>query len=216
MIGCSTNCSQLTAASSTLVVQSNRLQATEWTRVGKEVFQCATGSILRSCLRSCCALASCLASGIATRRSTVQTPVANDRDEETVAHDTATQACCRIRVSSIACPEDLFPQETIELEIRDEAPQTCRSRWPDCWFGMGCMDLTSQKLRYALADYHNCPTRTGGRRCKYARKCLSVVYHSKKTYRGLDSNSDITRATRIPRHTVWCETARRAQWRGCR
>lgn len=75
---------------------------------------------------------------VVTQKSTVQTRVANDRDGEMECLrvcDMETQACCQIHTSSVVYLEDLSQEETIELEIQDEGPQTYRSRWLDCWFG---------------------------------------------------------------------------------
>jgi len=122
----------------------------------------------------------------ATRRSTVQTSVANDRDGEMECSwpcDTETQACCWIRASSTVYPEDLSQAETIELETQGEVPQTYRSRWLDCLFGLASyveiavdkakaagtevslMDSASQEEGSARVDSHKRPNRSSGQKC---------------------------------------------------
>lgn len=113
----------------------------------------------------------------------VQTSVANDRDGEMEYSwpcDTEIQACCWIRASSTVYPEDLSQEETIELEIQGEVPQTHRSRWLDCLFGLASyveiavdkakaagteaslMDSASQEQGSARVDSHKRPNRSSG------------------------------------------------------
>jgi len=68
---------------------------------------------------------------------TVQTYVSNDQDAATErlrARDVVIQICLYVRESSVVYHENLYPEETAELEIRSQESQTYHGRWLDCRF----------------------------------------------------------------------------------